>query len=216
MTDMLNDPSKEIIYLKKNNRLFKKLVKETHFDFDEIKALALIHYKICKEYGPITRSIFRDILHAGFDFTENVRHLLMDRIFSTMTSQNSLGLNLEQWIKALSISLRGTLDQRIKSAFHVYDSLMTGKIRREQIFSNMRGCLIGLGDEDHTESLKDFVEMILKNLDIDRDGHISESDFSKSVTDKDLLLLECMGPVFPSREARHAFSVTFTPKTANF
>lgn len=36
---MLNDPSKEIIYLKKNNRLFKKLVKETHFDSDEIKGI---------------------------------------------------------------------------------------------------------------------------------------------------------------------------------
>ncbi|XP_074113927.1 calaxin [Cotesia typhae] len=215
MPDMLGDPSKEVIFLRKNFRLFRKLVKQTHFNLKEIEALALIYLKVINDRGPMTRSSFRDILHAGFDFTENIRHLLIDRIFSVLTEQNALHLDLERWIKALSLTLRGTLSERSKAAFKVYDSLMCGKVRREQIYLNMRGCLVGLGDEDQAESLKDLVEMILKNLDLGRDGHINEADF-RQAADKNPLLLECMGPVFPSREACHAFSMTFTRSARDF
>lgn len=51
---------------------------------------------------------------------------------------------------------------------------------------------------------------MIKKLDVDRDGVISENDFQTAVKERGEFLLECMGPVFPSREARHAFLTTFT------
>lgn len=58
--------------------------------------------------------------------------------------------------------------------------------------------------------------MMLKKLDVDRDGSVSEEDFKTCVRDRNQLMLECMGPVFPSREARHVFLSTFTDRLGRY
>lgn len=40
--------------------------------------------------GPISRILFRDLFHAGFDFTENIRHILVDKMFSVIDKRNAL------------------------------------------------------------------------------------------------------------------------------
>lgn len=51
-------------------------------------ALALIYQKVIKKMGPISRIAFRDILHSGLDYTENLPHLLVDRVFSTIDKKD--------------------------------------------------------------------------------------------------------------------------------
>ena len=55
-----------------------------------------------------------------------------------------------------------------------------------------------------------MVELLVKAIDTDRNGDVSEAEFLDSVLTKNLLFLESMGPVFPSREARDAILTTFT------
>lgn len=38
--------------------------------------------------GPISRIPFRDILHSGLDYTENLPHLLVDRVFSAIDKKD--------------------------------------------------------------------------------------------------------------------------------
>ncbi|XP_011632667.1 EF-hand calcium-binding domain-containing protein 1-like [Pogonomyrmex barbatus] len=215
--DMLNRPLLEIVFRRKNNALFKKLARKTHFNVKEVEALAVIHRKITQTLDPMTRSVFRDILHSGLDFTENIRHLYIDRIFSVFDKKNVLQIPLEQWIEGLSIILRGNLNERIHFAFSIYDFMHTNKLKKEQIFPTMRGCLIKLQtDEDPDEAVKDLIDSLLKKLDVDRDGVISEDEFHRAVKERNLLLLECMGPVFPSRVARRTFLSTFTDRLGQF
>ncbi|KAG5319560.1 EFCB1 protein, partial [Pseudoatta argentina] len=153
-------------------------------------ALAIIHRKITQILGPMTRFVFRDVLHSALDFTENIRHIYIDRVFSAFDKKNVL---------------------------QIYDFMHTNKLKKEQIFPTMRGCLIKLQtDEDPDEAVKDLVDLLLKKLDVDRDGVISEEEFSRSVKERNLLLLECMGPVFPSRVARQTFLTTFTDRLGRF
>ncbi|XP_018053665.1 PREDICTED: EF-hand calcium-binding domain-containing protein 1-like [Atta colombica] len=188
--DMLNKPLSEIVFRRKNNVLFKKLAQKTHFNVREIEALAVIHRKITQTLGPMTRMVFRDVLHSGLDFTENIRHLYIDRIFSAFDKKNVL---------------------------QIYDFMHTNKIKKEQVFPSMRGCLIKLEtDEDPDDAVKDLLDLLLKKLDVNRDGVISEEEFCRAVKERNLLLLECMGPVFPSRVARRTFLSTFTDRLGRF
>lgn len=59
-----------------------------------ISALALIHRKIEKVRGPLNRTVFRDIFHSGLDYTENIRHLLVDRVFSQFDKRNALQVSI--------------------------------------------------------------------------------------------------------------------------
>ena len=180
-TDMLNDSLKEIVFLRHNQPLIRKLAKRTHFNQREVEALTLIHRKIKQQAGPVARLNFRDILHSGLDYTENIRHLLVDRVFSAIDKQNALQvtyhhtlnnkltfegdfrklmmcrlqLHADQWNEGFSVILRGTIDERIQFGYKVYDLMRTNKIRKEQIFPMMRGCLIRQQpDEDPDEGVK--------------------------------------------------------------
>ncbi|XP_076755495.1 calaxin isoform X1 [Xylocopa sonorina] len=215
--DMLNDTLQEIVFRTKNLHRFKRLARNTHFNLREVEALAIIHRKCVQTLGPISRLIFRDIFHAGLDFTENIRHLLVDKMFSVVDKRNALQIHLNQWIECLSIILRGTLDEKIHFAYQVYDVMRTHRLKREHIFPIMRGCLIKLqNDENPDEAVKDLIDLLIKKLDVDRDGSISEEDFRITVKDRNPLLLECMGPVFPSREARHVFLSSFTDRLGRY
>ncbi|KAF3428658.1 hypothetical protein E2986_03773 [Frieseomelitta varia] len=215
--DMLNDTLAEIVFRTKNMPRFKRLARTTHFNLREVEALSIIHRKCVKTLGPINRFILRDIFHAGLDFTENIRHLLVDKMFSVIDKRNALQINRDQWIESLSVLLRGTLDEKIHFAYQVYDSLRTHKLKKEHIFPMMRGCLIKLqNDENPDEAVKDLIDLLIKKLDVDRDGVISEEDFKTAVKERNQLLLECMGPVFPSRNARHVFLSTFTDRVGRY
>ncbi|XP_033339310.1 calaxin [Megalopta genalis] len=211
--DQLNNTLKEIVYRTKNVEKFKRLSRHTHYDLREVEVLAIIHRKCVQTLGPMSRSIFRDIFQSGLDFTENIRHLLIDRLFGVFDTKNALQIHVDQWIEGLSVALRGSLDEKIQFTYKVYDNLKTNRLKRDQIFPIMRGCLIKLqNDENPDETVKDLIDLLLKKLDVDRDGSISEDDFKTAVKERNRLLLECFGPVFPSREARHVFNRTFTDR----
>ncbi|XP_015436854.1 PREDICTED: EF-hand calcium-binding domain-containing protein 1-like [Dufourea novaeangliae] len=215
--DNLNDTLQEIVFRTKNLDRFKRLARQTHFNVREVEALAIIHRKCLQTLGPITRTVFRDIFQAGFDFTENIRHLFIDRIFSVFDKRNALQVHVDQWIEGLSVTVRGNMDEKIQFAYKVYDNLKTNKLKREQIFPTMRGCLIQLqNDENPDEAVKDLIDLLLKKLDVDRDGSISEEDFKTAVKERNPLLLECLGPVFPDRHARWVFLNTFTDRLGSY
>ncbi|XP_033220125.1 EF-hand calcium-binding domain-containing protein 1-like [Belonocnema kinseyi] len=215
--DLLNNSLKEIVFRRKNAKLFKKLAQITHFNLWEVEALALINRKITQEMGPVTRTSFRDVVHSGFDYTENIRHLLVDKVFSIVDKKSTSVLSADQWVEGLSIMIRGTLDERIDFAYKVYDFMKVNRLKKEQIFPMMRGCLImPHREEDSDEMVKDLIELLLKKLDVDRNGKVSKKEYTYSVKEMNELVLECMGPVFPTREAIHAFLTTFTTKTHRF
>lgn len=103
--DLLGDSLRDIVYLCKYQDLFKHLSKKdvTNFNLREVKTLSLIRRKVVSVLGPMTRLTFRDVLHSGFDYTENVRHLLVDRIFSTIDEYSYLQLYATQWNKGVLV-----------------------------------------------------------------------------------------------------------------
>nr|XP_012140458.1 PREDICTED: EF-hand calcium-binding domain-containing protein 1-like [Megachile rotundata] len=209
--DMLNNTLKEIVFRTNNIQRFKRLAQQTHFNYREVEALSIIHRKCIETLGPMNRLQFRDIFHSGLDFTENIRHILIDRIFSVVDKRNALMIHLDQWIEGLSIILRGDLTEKIRFAYRTYDYMGTQKLKKDQIFPMMRGCLIKLqNDENPDEAVKDLIDLLIRKMDVDRDGAISKEDFKTAVRERNPLLLECFGPVFPSAEARHVFLSTFT------
>ncbi|XP_076180917.1 calaxin [Ptiloglossa arizonensis] len=213
--DMLNNMLKEIVFRSKNSERFKRLANRTHFNYREVEALATIHRKCVETLGPMNRMKFRDIFQSGFDFTENIRHLLIDKVFSAFDKPNASQILLDQWVEGLSVMLRGTLDEKIQFAYQVYESAHI--LKKEYIFLIMNGCLIKLPTGDNPDdAVKDLIDLLIKKLDVDRDGYISEEDFRITVKEKDPLLLECMGPVFPSREACNVFLNTFTDQLGRY
>ncbi|NXQ03763.1 EFCB1 protein, partial [Vidua macroura] len=152
------------------------------------------------------RTVFRDTLYNAFGMTDDV---VLDRVFSTFDKDNNGCITAVEWVEGLAVLLRGTLEEKMKYCFAVYDLNGDGYISKEEMFQMLKhSLLIQPADEEPDEGVKDLVEIALKKMastyllvpfllqDHDRDGKLSFMDFEKAVRDENLLL-EAFGPCLP-------------------
>ncbi|NXS54286.1 EFCB1 protein, partial [Brachypteracias leptosomus] len=140
------------------------------------------------------RNMFRNTLNSTFGLMDDV---ITDRVFRSFDRDNDNCISVVEWVEGLSVFLRGTLEERIKYCFEVYDLNGDGYISREEMFQMLKNSLLKQPlEEDPDEGIKDLVDIALKKMDHDHDGRLSFTDFEKAVRDENLLL-EAFGPCLP-------------------
>ncbi|XP_074469009.1 calaxin [Sebastes fasciatus] len=150
----------------------------------------------------LDRGKFRSILHNIFGMTDD---MIMDGVFRTFDKDNDSLISMKEWIEGLSVFLRGTLNEKIKYCFHVYDLNGDRYITREEMFHMLKNSLIRQPtEEDPDEGIKDLVEITLKKMDLDHDGRLSFDDFEKAVQEENLLL-EAFGTCLPDTTSIEMF-----------
>ncbi|XP_075995331.1 calaxin [Genypterus blacodes] len=144
--------------------------------------------------GGLDRGRFRAVLHGTFGITDDV---ILDAVFKTFDKENDGLVTVEEWIEGLSVLLRGTLEEKIKYCFQVYDLNGDEYVSREEMLRLFKDCFLKLPLEDGPEeAVRDVVELTLKMMDHDKDGRLSYEDFEKAVT-RENLLLEAFGTCLP-------------------
>ena len=114
-------------------------------------------------------------------------------------------LGQEEWVVGLSVFLRGTIDEKIKYCFNIYDLNSDGYISREEMFQMLKTTIVKQPtEEDPEEGIKDLVEIMIKKMDHDHDSKVSLEDY-KTTIEKERLLIEAFGPCLPSRQHIDAF-----------
>ncbi|KAM4689813.1 calaxin [Discoglossus pictus] len=179
-----------------------------HFSKIEIEHLIRLYYTLVggpverNTRGGLDRNTFRNILHNTFGMTDD---MIMDRVFRGFDKDNDSYISVAEWIEGLSVFLRGTLDEKIKYCFGVYDLNGDGYISREEMFHMLKNSLLKQPtEEDPDEGIKDLVEITLKKMDHDHDSKLSYQDFEKAVREENLLL-EAFGPCLPDSKSIMAF-----------
>ncbi|XP_061678255.1 calaxin-like isoform X1 [Syngnathoides biaculeatus] len=118
-------------------------------------------------------------------------------VFRTFDKDNDSFVSAKEWVEGLCVFLRGTLDEKIKFCFHVYDLTGDEYISREEMLLMVRNCLRLHGEEDPYDGIKDLVEITLKRMDHDNDDKLSFDDYEKSVKELDIVL-EAFGTCLPN------------------
>ncbi|KAE8596850.1 hypothetical protein XENTR_v10016264 [Xenopus tropicalis] len=192
--------------LQKQADALSRLIK--HFSKNEVESLIrLYHTLVGRPIDPntrrgIDRNTFRNILHNTFGMTDD---MIMDRVFRGFDKDNDSYISVTEWVEGLSVFLRGTLEERIKYCFGVYDLNGDGYISREEMFHMLKNSLLKQpSEEDPDEGVKDLVEIALKKMDYDHDSKLSYMDFEKAVQEENLLL-EAFGPCLPDSKCIMAF-----------
>uniref|UniRef100_A0A8D0C5S0 Calaxin n=1 Tax=Salvator merianae TaxID=96440 RepID=A0A8D0C5S0_SALMN len=194
---------------KKLQKLAESLCKTAkHFNKFEVECLIKLFNNLKVEPSDrhavvgLDRNSFRNILHVTFGMTDD---MIMDRVFRAFDRDNDSCVSVTEWVEGLSIFLRGTLEEKMKYCFEVYDLNSDGYISREEMFHMLKNSLLKQpSEEDPDEGIKDLVEITLKKMDYDHDGKLSYSDFEKAVRDENLLL-EAFGPCLPDIKCRMSF-----------
>lgn len=199
-------------FVRSRHKSLKELTKITHFTQQEVDALAIIYSKFLDEFGVKREQMDRNQLRAFFHSTFQISDdYIIDRSFLYMDKGAGATpfVTLETWIKTLSLFLRGTLEEKMKYCFFIYDLSAGGKIKRNDIIKLLRKCFIYDKEEDIELMVKDLADIIVKKIDLDGDGEISYEDFSQSVKEQ-REVLEIFGRCLPDLLSAIDFMTTFT------
>ncbi|XP_061123251.1 calaxin-like isoform X2 [Syngnathus typhle] len=170
-----------------------------HFNPTEVESLIREYYAILAQTTTTGKTTmderkFRSILANEFGLTSNT---IMERVFRTFDRDNDNIVSSKEWVEGLCVFLRGTLDEKIKYCFRVYDLSGDEYIAREEILLLVRNCLRLHGEDDPYDSIKDLVEITLKRMDHDNDDRLSFEDYKKSVKELNIVL-EAFGKCLPN------------------
>ncbi|XP_054985337.1 calaxin isoform X2 [Sorex araneus] len=195
---------------KKLQKLTDTLTKNSkHFSKFEVKSLINLFHNLVGDRAEragvaagLDRNAFRNILHMTFGMTDD---MIMDRVFRAFDKDNDGSVSVSEWIYGLSVFLRGTLEEKMKYCFEVFDLNGDGFISKDEMFHMLKNSLLKQpSEEDPDEGIKDLVEITLKKMDRDHDGKLSFADYEGAVREE-TLLLEAFGPCLPDPKSQMEF-----------
>ncbi|KAG4099011.1 EF-hand [Neocallimastix lanati (nom. inval.)] len=169
---------------------------DNKFTKNEIDYLNRNFYQLAGSNEKIDRTRFRDLLTDDFEIDDS---LLMDRVFRCLDLDSDNYINHDEFMRGMSILLKGTIEEKMKFCFRVYDLNGDNYISKEEMYQMLKNTLIRVVEEDE-DGVKELVEIILKKMDIDHDGRVSEMDWYTTI-EKDNLLLEAFGKCLANEKA---------------
>ncbi|CAL1267669.1 unnamed protein product [Larinioides sclopetarius] len=180
--------------------LIEKLVPETYFSENELKYLIKFFKKHSGETAFIEKPDFLEMLHEVFGYTE---HFFMNRVFLQADTNKDARVGLEEFIRLMSLLLRGAKEEKIKFCFNCYDLNETMQLSRDVIITLLNQTSTEAA-ERNPDMVLDLLEMILKKMDQDGDGVLIFEEF-KNAALEDWLLIEAFGQCLPDYKCHVSF-----------
>eukprot|EP00002_Diphylleia_rotans_P007663 TRINITY_DN17310_c0_g1_i1.p1 TRINITY_DN17310_c0_g1~~TRINITY_DN17310_c0_g1_i1.p1 ORF type:complete len:199 (+),score=60.60 TRINITY_DN17310_c0_g1_i1:67-663(+) len=156
----------------------RDLAQTTHFSQDEI-------LKLYDQFKKISGSIEadnvidkREFLQAlGFKDSE-----VADRLFRVFDKNGDGSINFREFVAGLSIFCnRGTLEEKLKLTFRIYDVDNDGHIDKEELMSMLKASLLDNSIEIPEEHLRALVDETFAETDANGDGKISFEEYREMV-----------------------------------
>jgi Ca2+-binding EF-hand superfamily protein len=191
----------------------RHLSSETHFNEAECSAILKLHANLVAQ-DPMDRMQFRSVLFLALQISDT---FILDRIFRVVDLNGNEVIDGDEFVRCLSIMMRGTIDELLSFSYDVYDVNGDRSLARDELFMCLDGSLRpgrGILEADEVkDGIKDVVEMIMRKLDVNADGQITFEDFRQAIYN-DPLLVQCLGQCLPPQRRSRAilFLVTSDDK----
>ncbi|CAB3399885.1 unnamed protein product [Caenorhabditis bovis] len=167
----------------------QQVVDETHFSKNEVRAI----YRAFKETSPnavINKEILREKFAELFPHGD-IEHYA-DLLFETFDNDGNGTINFQEFVKALSVLCRGTIDEKLEWLYKLYDPKGKGEISWDRLFYVITSMddLMGRKARPHysREHKKERANYVFAKFDVGKKGKITKEDFFRVCkTDKTIM-----------------------------
>ncbi len=162
-------------------RPIEELVKATRFTRKEIQIMYRGFKQECPS-GIVNEQMFKEIYSQFFPQGDcsNYAHY----VFATIDQNCDGTVNFEDFLMGLSILSRGTIDEKLRWIFNLYDINRDGKVTRDELLLivssvyELMGKFTNPGIDD--DSPKQHVDFVFKKLNPTEKSFITLEDFLKT------------------------------------
>ncbi|KAJ1350426.1 hypothetical protein KIN20_006214 [Parelaphostrongylus tenuis] len=182
------------MYRERNS--LEKVVEETHFSKNEVRSI----YRAFKETSPnalINKAILREKFAELFPHG-NIEHY-SDLLFDTFDNDNNGAINFQEFVKALSVLCRGTIDEKLEWLYKLYDPKGKGEITWQRLFYVITSMDDLMGKNARPtptyEQRAQHAHNVFQKFDIGKRGRISKEDFF-TVCKTDRQIIDSMSSLY--------------------
>ncbi|CAD6184994.1 unnamed protein product [Caenorhabditis auriculariae] len=167
----------------------QQVVDETHFSKNEVRAI----YRAFKETSPnavINKVILREKFAELFPHGD-IEHY-SDLLFDTFDNDGNGTINFQEFVKALSILCRGTMDEKLDWLYKLYDPKDKGEVtwhRLYYVITSMDDLMGRKAKPSYTREQKhERASQVFQKFDVGNKGRITKEDFIRICkTDRTIL-----------------------------
>jgi len=169
-----------------------ELQKNTYFKQKELQAWYKGFLKDCPS-GQLNKTEFSRIYKQFFPFGDPSQ--FADYVFNVFDHDKNGSIDFKEFICALSITSRGSLDEKLNWAFQLYDINGDGLITYDEMLQivgaiyKMTDQMVDLPEDAKTPEMR--VDKIFKNMDKDKNNSLTFDEF-KEGCEKDPTILKAM------------------------
>lgn len=153
------------------------LIKDTYFNISEIKQWYKGFLKDCPN-GQLTETGFIKIYRQFFPQGDPSKFATL--VFRVFDENSDGSIEFEEFIRALSITSRGSLDEKLQWAFKLYDVDNDGYITRDEMYNIVDAIYQMVGQAPNSEdenTPQRRVDKIFSQMDKNNDDKLTLDEF---------------------------------------
>ncbi|KAM5286293.1 guanylyl cyclase-activating protein 1 [Hipposideros larvatus] len=139
--------------------------------------------------GQLTLYEFRQIF--GLKNLSQSTSQYVEQMFETFDFNKDGYIDFMEYVAALSLVLKGKVEQKLRWYFKLYDVDGNGCIDRDELLTIIRAIRAINPCSDSTMSAEEFTDTVFSRIDINGDGELSLEEFMEGVQ-KDQMLLDTL------------------------
>lgn len=156
-----------------------ELLETTSFKKQELKRW---YAKFIKDYpdGELTKDQFKEMYKKIFKANNSTQ--MAERIFRTFDENNDGHISFKELMSSMSVTSRGSVEDKLRWAFNIYDIDESGTITIEEVGEIMRSMTNVAHAVDDKNSLNDEeITAMFEAIDVNSDGHLTVDEFIAGV-----------------------------------
>ncbi|XP_071821226.1 neuronal calcium sensor 1-like isoform X2 [Apostichopus japonicus] len=163
---------------KLNQKQLEELCDKTHFSEKEIVQWHKSFVRDCP-HGALSKEEFIQIYQQFFPFGDATKFASF--VFKVFDENQDGAIEFDEYVKALSVTSRGNLEEKLDWAFRLYDLDNDGFITKSEMLNivdaiyTMVGNMVQLPEDEKTPEKR--VDKIFRLMDKDRDDRITQEEF---------------------------------------
>ncbi|XP_077015534.1 guanylyl cyclase-activating protein 1 [Tamandua tetradactyla] len=139
--------------------------------------------------GQLTLYEFRQLF--GLKNLSPSANQYVEQMFETFDFNKDGHMDFMEYVAALSLVLKGKVEQKLRWYFKLYDVDGNGCIDRDELLTIIRAIRTINPCSDSTMSAEEFTDMVFSKIDVNGDGELSLEEFMEGVQ-KDQILLDTL------------------------